>query len=114
MVAPNGVSTCRSKGPEDVWLERTCDYVVASGSLKGNILPMEVVEDFESTPHKAVSFFGKKREGDKGVERAEAAEGAWLQWRKVARKEHKRERQRRRRATRTKVANKKKDQGQIV
>ena len=33
---------------------------------------------------------GKKREGDKGVERAEAAEGAaWLQWRKIARKEHK-------------------------
>ena len=31
------------------------------------------------------------------MERAEAAEGvAWLQWRKVARKEHKRERQRRR------------------
>ena len=26
-------------------------------------------------PHKAVSFCGKKREGDKGMERAEAAEG---------------------------------------
>ena len=35
VVAPQGVSTCRSKGPEDVWIERTYDYVVASGSLKG-------------------------------------------------------------------------------
>ena len=35
MVAPKGASTCRSKGPKDVWIERTYDYVVASGSLKG-------------------------------------------------------------------------------
>ena len=56
MVAPKGVSTCRSKGPKDVWIERTYDYVVASGSLKGKILQMQVVEDFESRPHKAVSF----------------------------------------------------------
>ena len=47
--------------PEDVWIERTYDYVVASGSLKGNILQMEVVEDFESRPHKAV-FFVVRRE----------------------------------------------------
>ena len=49
-------STCRSKGPKEEWIERTYDYVVASGSLKGKILQMEVVEDFESRPHKAVSF----------------------------------------------------------
>ena len=41
---------------------------------------------------------GQKRERNKGMERAEAAEGAaWLQWRKVARKEHKGEWKRRRR-----------------
>ena len=56
VVAPKGVSTCRSKGPEDVWIERTYDYVVASGSLKGKILLMEVVEDFESRAHKTVTF----------------------------------------------------------
>ena len=56
MVAPQGASMCKSKGPKYVWIERTCDYVVASGSLKGKISQMEVVEDFESRPHKAVSF----------------------------------------------------------
>ena len=34
VVAPKEVSTCRSKGLEDVWIERTYDFVVASGSLK--------------------------------------------------------------------------------
>ena len=56
VVVPKGVSTCRSKGPKDVWIERTYDYVEANGSLKGKISQMEVVEDFESRPHKAVSF----------------------------------------------------------
>ena len=37
VVAPKGVSTCRSKGPKEVWIERTYDYVVASGSLKENL-----------------------------------------------------------------------------
>ena len=36
------------------------DYVIASGSLKGKILQMEVVEDFESRPHQAVSFVVKR------------------------------------------------------
>ena len=35
-------------------------------------------------------LFGRKRKGDAGMERTEAAEGAaWLRWRKVARKKHK-------------------------
>ena len=34
---------------------------------------MEVVEDFESRPQKAVSFL--KRKGDAGMERVEAAKG---------------------------------------
>ena len=37
VVVPKGVSTCRSKGPKDVWIERTYDYVEANGSLKGKI-----------------------------------------------------------------------------
>ena len=50
----------RVKGPKDVWIERTYDYVVASGSLK---------------TAKSSALGGKKREGDEGMERAEAAEG---------------------------------------
>ena len=56
VVAPKEASTCRSKGPKGEWIERTYDYVIASGSLKGKISQMEVVEDVESRPHKAVSF----------------------------------------------------------
>ena len=69
VVALKGVSTCRSKGPKDVWIERTNDYATASGSLKERILQKEVVEDFESRPCRALSYCGKKREGDKGMER---------------------------------------------
>ena len=63
VVDSKGASTCRSKGPKDVWIERTYGCVVASGSLRGNISQMEVVEDFESRPHNAVSFVvrGEKR-----------------------------------------------------
>ena len=51
-----GVSTCRSKGPNGECVERTYGYVIASHSLQGKIKNMEVVEDFESRPHKAVTF----------------------------------------------------------
>ena len=37
VVVPKGASTRRSKGPRDVWIERTCDYAVASGRLEGKI-----------------------------------------------------------------------------
>ena len=56
VVALKGVSTCRSKGPKYVGIERTYDYVVASGRPKGKFVQLEVVEDFESRRHKAVSF----------------------------------------------------------
>ena len=73
VVAPEEASTCRSKGPKDEWIDRT-------------LIIIQMVEDFESRPHKLCFFV----EGEKGMERAEAAEGAaWLQWRKVARKEYK-------------------------
>ena len=35
VVAPKEASTCRSKGKKEEWIERTYDYIVASGSLKG-------------------------------------------------------------------------------
>ena len=37
-------------------IERAYDYVIASLSLQGRIKNMEVLEDFESRPHKAVTF----------------------------------------------------------
>ena len=49
-------STCRSKDSKGKCIERTYDYVVACYSLRRNISQMKVVEDFESRPHKAVSF----------------------------------------------------------
>ena len=51
-----GVSTGRSKGPFGELNERTYDYVIASHGLQVKIKNMEVVEDFESRPHKAVTF----------------------------------------------------------
>ena len=51
-----GVSTCRSKGPNGELIERTYDYVIASHSLQGKIKKINVMEDVESRPHKAVIF----------------------------------------------------------
>ena len=49
-------STCRSKGAKGERIEKVYDYVIACSSPKGKISQMEVVEDFESRPHKAASF----------------------------------------------------------
>ena len=56
VVAPEKASTWRSKSAKGEWIEKVYDYVIACTSLKGKISQMEVVEDFESRPHKAVSF----------------------------------------------------------
>ena len=96
VVALKGVSTCRSKGPKYVGIERTYDYVVASGRPKGKFVQLEVVEDFESRRHKAVSFMverGKEMQEWNEQKLPKVLTGS--QWRKIARKEHKRERQRR-------------------
>ena len=53
--APKGASTCSLQSPKGILIERTCDYVLQK-SLKGKIKQIEVVEDFEFRPHKAVSF----------------------------------------------------------
>ena len=60
VVAPKEGSTCRSKGTKGEWIERTYDYLIASGSLKGEVSQMDVVEDFDSRPHKAMSFVREK------------------------------------------------------
>ena len=56
VIAPEGVSTCRSKNAKGEWVEKVYDYVVACGSLKGRISDMKELEHFESRPHKAVTF----------------------------------------------------------
>ena len=56
MVAPEKASTCRSTSAKGEWIEKVYDYVVACNSRKRKISQMKVVENFESRPHKAVSF----------------------------------------------------------
>ena len=56
VVAPEEASTCRRKGAKGEWIEKIYDNVIACHSLKRNISQMKVVEDFESTPHKAAPF----------------------------------------------------------
>ena len=75
-VAQEKGSTCRSKSEKGEWSEKVYDYVIACDSLKGKISQMEVMEDFESRPHQAVSFLVESEKGVAGMERAEAAEGA--------------------------------------
>ena len=51
-----GISICRSEGPNGEFTERTYDCSIASHSFQGKIKNTEVVEGFESRPHKAVTF----------------------------------------------------------
>ena len=53
VIAPARVSTCRSKNAKGEWVEKVYDYVKACSSVK--ISDMQVKEDFESRPHKAVT-----------------------------------------------------------
>ena len=65
VIAPEGVSTCRSKNAKGEWVEKVYDYVIACSSLMGRISDMKVIEDFESRPHKAVTLVfdrGKERQ----------------------------------------------------
>ena len=50
------VSTCTPQGPKGEPNERTYDHVIASRSFEVKIKNIEVVQDFESRPHKASSF----------------------------------------------------------
>ena len=94
-MAPEGVSTCRSRSAKGEWVEKVYAYVFACSSLKGRISDTQVIEDFESRPHKAVTFVVQraKRKGKAGMERTNIAEGVtWIQRRKTTRKKHGRER----------------------
>ena len=65
VMAPEGVSTCRSRSAKREWVEKVYYYVTACSSLKGRISDMQVIEDFESRPRKAVTFVvgkGKERQ----------------------------------------------------
>ena len=64
VMAPEGMSTCRSKNAKGEWVEKVFDYVIECSGQKGRISDMNVTEDFESRPHKAVTFVvgrGKER-----------------------------------------------------
>ena len=54
-----GISTCRSKGSNGELIERTYN-VIACQSLDEKTKNMEIAEDFESRPHKAVAFLIEK------------------------------------------------------
>ena len=89
MVGPKAASTCRSKSRIGEWIERTCDCVIASDSLKQKKTQMKVVEDFESRPPKAVFFVVEREKETQEWNEQELPRGAaWLQWIKVARKKH--------------------------
>ena len=62
-MAPEGVSTCRSRSAKGEWVEKVYDYVTACSSLKGIISDMRVKEDFESRQHKAVTFVVQRGKG---------------------------------------------------
>ena len=47
VIAPERVSTCRSKNAKGEWVEKVFDYVTACSSLMGRISDMKVIEDFE-------------------------------------------------------------------
>ena len=100
-VALEKASTCRSKGAKVEWIEKVCDYVVACNSLKGKISQMEVVEDLELRPHKAVSFLiESEKEMQEWSEQKLPKVLPGYSGGRFARTKHKRKRQRRRGARR--------------
>ena len=54
--APNGGVHVSIYRPRRELIERTYDDVIASEDFLGTIENADVVEDFESRPHKAVAF----------------------------------------------------------
>ena len=54
--APAGLSTCRSRSGKGEWVEKVFVFVIACNSQRGQFSQMNAVEDFESRPHKAVTF----------------------------------------------------------
>ena len=82
-----------SRSAKGEWVEKAYDYVMACSSPKGRISDMQVIEDFESRPHKAVTFVvqrGKARQ--EWNEHKLPKVVTWIQRRKFTRKKHGRER----------------------
>ena len=59
-----GMSICRSKPSNGEVIERTHNHVIARRISHGKIKSMEVVEDFESRPHKAFIFLVERDKED--------------------------------------------------
>ena len=95
VMAPEGVSTCRSKTAKGERVEKVYDYVTACSSLKGQISNMKVTEEFESRLHKAVTFVVERGKERQEWNEQKLPKAAWLQWRQAARKKHTRKRQER-------------------
>ena len=84
-----GILTCRSKGTNGEFVERTYDYVFASLSLQEKIKNKDVVEAFESRPHKAVIFLVERdKEFQVWREQKNAQGTTRIRWRKAARTKH--------------------------
>ena len=89
VIAPEGVSTCRSKNAKGVWVEKVYDYVIACNSLKGKNYRHAGGRRFRIKTAQGGHLWSRKRKGEAGMERSENAEGVtWIQWRKVTRKKH--------------------------
>ena len=65
---------------------------------------MQVIEDFESRPHKAITFVVERGKERQAWNEEKTAEGVTrIQWREATREMHRRERQRERRRMRKKA-----------
>ena len=66
------------------------DYVTVCSGLKGKFSDMKVIEDFETRPHKAVTFVVERGKERQRWNEQKIAEGAtWLQWKKKEGKKEK-------------------------
>ena len=97
-----GVSTCRSRGPNCELIERTYDCGIANHSLQGQTKNMEVVEDFESRPHKAATILAERdKQFQMWREQNMPRSTSRIQWWKTARTKQRGRRKRRRRGGRS-------------
>ena len=107
VTAPEGVSTCRSKNAKGDWVEKVYDCVKVCSTLKGRISDMKVIVDFESRPHKAVTFVVERGKDRQDWNEAKIAEGAtWLEWRKTTRKKSRKRKEGKKEKEKAKEANK--------
>ena len=68
-----GISTCRSKGPKGEVAEITCDYVIASRSLQGEIKNMGVVKTSNQGHTQGSYLSGRNRQENSRSPRVDGA-----------------------------------------